>query len=96
MGGSGGSSSGAGGSGSNPDAGTVTPGLKSGPFKILVITAALDFAHDSIPTGLQMLKDLGQSSEADLAKAGAAAGNSWTVDDIGPPRTRTSNLSPVT
>jgi type 1 glutamine amidotransferase len=85
------STTGAGGSGmmTGMDAGAggggggAPNGLRSGPFKMLVISTTLEFHHDSIPTCLTMLQDLGKTADADLAKAGAPAGSNWTVDQVG-------------
>ena len=69
-----------------PDVGQPDPGadgLKQGPFKILVLSTTLGFHHDSIPACIQMLKDLGATSDADLMKIGAPAGSQWTVDVAG-------------
>ena len=49
-------SSGVSGAGGSSDA-------QSGPFKILVLTTALDYRHDSIPDCHIMLKDLGQTPD---------------------------------
>jgi len=59
-GGSGGASGGAGGGGG---------GVKSGPFKVLIISTALEFPHDSIPDCQQMVADLGKADPA----------NPWTT-----------------
>ena len=65
-------------------AGTGMTGLRSGPFKILVLSTTLEFRHDSIPNGLQMLTDLGMANAPERAKiAGLAADSTWTVDHIG-------------
>jgi type 1 glutamine amidotransferase len=47
---------------------------------VLVVSTTLEFHHDSIPNGLQMLTDLGNTSDVDLLKLGAPAGSRWTVD----------------
>jgi len=54
-------------------------GLRSGPFKVLVLDKTLEFHHDSIPAGEQMLGELGQTADADLPE-GAKAGSQFTVD----------------
>jgi Trehalose utilisation len=78
--------------GSTPDAGaggvgmTSAPGLKQGPFKIIVLSTTDEFRHDSIPNGLQMLIDLGMASAPERAPGkipGLAADTTWTVDHIG-------------
>ncbi|HEV3059788.1 MAG TPA: ThuA domain-containing protein [Vicinamibacterales bacterium] len=76
--------------GSTPDGGagavgtTSAPGLRQGPFKIIVLSTTDEFRHDSIPNGLQMLMDLGQATAPERAKiAGLAADSTWTVDHIG-------------
>ncbi|HVR01895.1 MAG TPA: hypothetical protein VMT47_07180, partial [Polyangia bacterium] len=45
----------------------MTGSLRSGPFKILVLSTTLEFRHDSIPNGLQMLTDLGMASAPERA-----------------------------
>jgi type 1 glutamine amidotransferase len=61
---------------------------RPGAFKMLVISTTLEFRHDSIPTCLQMLRELGQTSDPDLAAIGAPAGSQWTVDHAGDDPTR--------
>jgi len=64
----------------------MTGSLRSGPFKILVLSTTLEFRHDSIPNGLQMLTDLGMASAPERAPGkipGLAADSTWTVDHIG-------------
>jgi len=56
QGGAAGTASGAAGTAQGGAAGT---GMRTGPFKILVMSTALEFPHDSIPTCLKMLQDLG-------------------------------------
>jgi len=59
-----------GGSGGTPPAGgSGGGGAVSGPFKVLIISTALEFAHDSIPDCQQMVSDLGK----------ADAANPWTT-----------------
>jgi len=103
--GAGGMTSGAGGSGmTGTDAGSggaggsmqTADGLRHGPFKMLVISTTLEFEHDSIPTCLQMLKDLSKTSDADLAKAGAPAGSTWTVDSAGSDPAAATYFSEIT
>ena len=65
------------------EAGPNTGGKKSGPFKILVISTPLAYPHPSIGACFDMLEELGKSSDADLAKNGAAPGNTWIVDRVG-------------
>jgi type 1 glutamine amidotransferase len=49
-----------------------------------VLTTTLEFRHDSIPTCLQMLTDLGKASAPERATMpGLAADATWTVDHIG-------------
>jgi type 1 glutamine amidotransferase len=55
----------AGGSGSGGSGGSVA----SGPFKVLIISTTLEFAHDSIPDCQQMIADLGKTDPA----------NQWTT-----------------
>ena len=45
---------------------------------MLVLSVAREFAHDSIPAGQQMLRDLGAIADANLP-AGAKAGSQFTV-----------------
>ncbi|HLZ07115.1 MAG TPA: ThuA domain-containing protein, partial [Chloroflexota bacterium] len=80
-GGAGGMMTGAGGAGGMPmpDAGT---GGKTGRFRILVLSTTLEFHHDSIPAGLQMLKDLGNLPDSEFTKIGASPGG-WDVDSAG-------------
>jgi hypothetical protein len=74
-----GGAGGAGGAG-----GTTTNGLRSGPFKIIVLTTTDEFRHDSIPNALQMLMDLGQATAPERANVvGLASDATWTVDHIG-------------
>jgi len=44
------------------------------------LSTTLDFHEPAIPTGLQMLNELGSTSDADLERIGAPAGSQWTVD----------------
>ena len=63
---------------------TSATGLRSGPFKMIVLTTTDEFRHDSIPNALQMLIDLGQATAPERAKvAGLAPDATWTVDHIG-------------
>jgi type 1 glutamine amidotransferase len=55
-------------------------GLRRGAFRILVLSTTLEYRESAIPTGLQMLTDLGSTSDADLESIGAPAGSQWTVD----------------
>jgi type 1 glutamine amidotransferase len=58
-------------------------GLKQGPFKVLVLSSTLEFAHDSIPTCNDLLNALGQASAPERAKiAGLAPDTTWTVDQM--------------
>src|SRR5262249_21708173 len=54
-------------------------GLRSGPFKMLVLDKTLEYHHDSIAAGQQMLTELGQTKDADLPE-GAKPGSQFTVD----------------
>jgi type 1 glutamine amidotransferase len=87
-GGAGGMTTGTGGTGgmAMPDGGMTTPdagnGLKTGRFRILVLSTTLEFHHDSIPAGLQMLKDLGNLPDSEFTKIGASPGG-WDVDAAG-------------
>jgi len=68
----GGTSSGGGSGGGAPPAGGTGSGgsgSKSGPFKVLIISTTLEFAHDSIPDCQQMVADLGKADPA----------NPWTT-----------------
>jgi type 1 glutamine amidotransferase len=59
-------------------------GIRSGPFKIIVLSTTLEFRHDSIPTCMQMLKDLGQATAPERATiANLDPTSTWTVDHIG-------------
>jgi type 1 glutamine amidotransferase len=101
-----GGAGGSGTAGATPDAGGGATGqggaggavsdLRSGPFKILVLSTTLEFHHDSIPAGLQMLTDLGMTSDAALVKIGAPAGSQWTVDSAGSDPTKAGYFSEFT
>ena len=66
--------------------------MRTGPFKILVMTTTLEFTHDSIPTCLTMLQALGKANAPERAKiAGLAADTTWTVDQISRTIPRKSN-----
>jgi type 1 glutamine amidotransferase len=70
--------------------------LRSGPFKIIVMSTTLEFAHDSIPTCLTMLQDLGKSTAPERAKiTGLAADSTWTVDQISSDTTKSTYFSEV-
>jgi type 1 glutamine amidotransferase len=76
MSGTGGTTGGAG--------GTAGSKLRQGPFKIIVLSTALDFPHDSIATCFKMLQDLGKATAPERARIpGLAADSTWTVDQIG-------------
>ena len=92
----------AGGGGGNSVAGSAGSGAVgmadpySGPFKILVLSKTLGFHHDSIPACQQMLRDLGQCSDAasctaagqgDTPITGAKPNSTFTVDVAGAPAT---------
>jgi type 1 glutamine amidotransferase len=77
---SGGSASGTAGSGAS-SAGTGGGGggeAYSGPFKILVLTTALEYRHDSIIDCLLMLADLGHYTDQQMP-AGTKAGSQFTT-----------------
>jgi len=68
--------------GGSPD-GKKDDGLKQGPFKVLVLSTTLEFPHDSIAVGSQMLNDLGQASAPERANiSGLAPDATWTVDQM--------------
>jgi type 1 glutamine amidotransferase len=72
-------------------------GLKQGPFKIIVLTTTLEFRHDSIPTCLQMLMDLGKATAPERATIpGLATDSTWTVDHIGDDPSQANYFSEVT
>jgi type 1 glutamine amidotransferase len=82
-----GGTSAAGTTGTGGTAGTTgtggAAGMRTGPFKILMLTTTLEFKHDSIPTCLTMLQALGQANAPERAKiAGLPADTTWTVDQI--------------
>jgi hypothetical protein len=58
-----------------PDAAAAAPG---GPFQMLILSKALEYRHDSITACQQMLRDLGNTPDANLP-AGAQPGSQWTV-----------------
>jgi type 1 glutamine amidotransferase len=77
--------------------GTTATTLRTGPFKILMLTSTLEFTHDSIPTCLTMLQALGQANAPERAKiAGLAPDSTWTVDQISPDTTKSTYFSEVT
>lgn len=49
------------------------------PFKILVLSTALDFAHDSIAACQTMLTDLGQTPDAELPR-GTKPGSQFSIE----------------
>ncbi|MDF3068323.1 MAG: alpha-mannosidase [Polyangiaceae bacterium] len=74
--GSGGQASAAGSSG---DAGTGgSSDAQSDPFKMLVLTTALEYRHDSITDCQRMLSDLGQTPD-DQLPVGAKPGSRFTI-----------------
>ena len=84
------------GTGGTAGAGGAATGLRSGPFKIIVLSSALDFPHDSIPTCLRMLQDLGKATAPERAKiTGLAPDSTWTVDQIGDDPTKPNYFSEV-
>ena len=85
------------GTGGTAGAGGAATDLRQGPFKIIVLSSALDFTHDSIPTCLRMLQDLGKATAPERAKiTGLAADSTWTVDQIGDDPTKPNYFSEVT
>ena len=71
--------------------------MRTGPFKILVMSSALEFPHDSIPTCLKMLQDLGKATAPERAKiTGLAADTTWTVDQMGSTPSAANYFSEVT
>ena len=50
----------------------------AGPFKILILTTALEYRHDSIIDCLQMLADLGQTPDSQMP-AGTKPGSQFTT-----------------
>ena len=63
---------------------TTGPGLRQGPFKILVLSTTLEYHHEAIPTGLQMLRELGKATAPERATIPELAGDAtWTVEEIG-------------
>jgi len=75
----------------------ATTGMRSGPFKILMMASTLEFAHDSIPTCTTMLQDLGKATAPERAKiTGLAADSTWTVDAMGTVVTAANYFSEVT
>lgn len=70
---------------------------RQGPFKIIVLSQALDYQHGSIGAGLTMLQDLGKATAPERAKIpGLAADSTWTVDPIGTRLSNSDYLSEVT
>ena len=74
-------SGGAGGRAVMPDAAppprdTAPP--SGGPFQILVLSKALEYRHDSITACQQLLRELGNTPDAQLP-AGAQPGSQWTI-----------------
>jgi uncharacterized protein len=64
-----------------PDAAPARPEAavgSGGPFQMLVLSKALEYRHDSIPACQQMLRDLGNTPDAQLP-AGAQPQSQWTV-----------------
>jgi len=85
------------GTGGAAGTGGSATGLRTGPFKILMLTSSLEFKHDSIPTCLSMLQALGQANAPERAKiAGLAADTTWTIDQISPDTTKSTYFSEVT
>ena len=46
---------------------TTGPVSRHGPFKIIVLSTTLEFHHDAVATGLQMLKELGKATAPERA-----------------------------
>jgi type 1 glutamine amidotransferase len=72
----------AGGAGTTTDGGsgsTVPPHGYSGPFKLLVLSKAVGFYHESIPACQALLATLGQTPD-EMMPEGAAPGSQFTVD----------------
>ncbi|MEP6652836.1 MAG: ThuA domain-containing protein [Myxococcales bacterium] len=65
--------------GAGPGPTTDGGALRSGPFRMLVLSTVLEYIHPSIPAGQQMLRDLGATADADLPR-GAQPGSQFTVD----------------
>ncbi|MEO8902744.1 MAG: ThuA domain-containing protein [Polyangiaceae bacterium] len=61
VGGAGGTAAGGTAAGGAAAGGSGGGGVVSGPFKILIVSTALEFAHDSIPDCQQMISDLGKT-----------------------------------
>lgn len=63
-----------------PDGGGMPSagGAHTGRFKMLVMSKTLEFHHDSIPTGQQMLRDLGNTPD-DMLPMGATKGSQFDV-----------------
>lgn len=76
--GTGGASVGTGGTTATGGAGGSADGLRSGPFKMLVLSKCEEYKHLSIGTGQDMLRMLGQKKDAELPK-GAQPGSQFTV-----------------
>jgi type 1 glutamine amidotransferase len=56
-----------------------TPDPYSGPFKVLVLSKALEYVHASIPDCQQMLRELGATTDANLPP-GSKPGSQFTID----------------
>ena len=75
---------GGGGNAGTANAGTASGGEGgsrdpySGPFKVLILTTALEYHHDSITDCLRMLADLGQTQD-DQMPAGTKPGSQFTT-----------------
>ncbi|MES1183935.1 MAG: hypothetical protein ABUL60_08970, partial [Myxococcales bacterium] len=64
---------------------TSTGGLRTGSFKMLMMSNALEYAHPSIADCTKMLKELGAASAPERATiTGLAADATWTVDETNP------------
>jgi uncharacterized protein len=78
-----GGAGGAGGRMATPDAAAMPPpqdaaAPASGGFRMLILSKALEYRHDSIPNCQQMLRDLGNTPDANLP-AGTTPGSQFTV-----------------
>jgi type 1 glutamine amidotransferase len=76
--------------------GSAATGMRTGPFKILMLTSTLEYKHPSIANCLTMLQALGQANAPERAKiAGLAADTTWTIDQISPDTTKSTYFSEV-
>jgi type 1 glutamine amidotransferase len=90
--------------GSAPTAGSTgmggspaTGGLRTGPFKMLMLSTTLEYHHPSIAACTTMLKALGAAGAPERATIpGLAADSTWTVDEINPDPQSANYFSEVT